>query len=131
MNVWHTINGEFKETRTFDVQGRLANCEMNGKERWTFTYNDDSRPLLVNDMTFDWHAGGVPKKAGRVEYAVDGNGWTARRGEILFELDGYGRLIGAKGPSIDMRMEYDYENRLISYGNGAVSWIFFLANCQF
>lgn len=33
MNMWRTINGDFHEKRTFDVQGRLASCEMNGKER--------------------------------------------------------------------------------------------------
>ncbi|KAK6741696.1 hypothetical protein RB195_009519 [Necator americanus] len=120
MNMWRTINGEFRETKTYDVQGRLANCEINGKERWSFTYNDDSRPLLVNDQTFDWHAGGVPKKAGRSEYILDGNGWTIKRGDISFELDGYGRLIGAQGPSIDMKMIYDYESRLIAYRNGAI-----------
>ncbi|KIH69035.1 hypothetical protein ANCDUO_00621, partial [Ancylostoma duodenale] len=37
MNMWRTINGEFAEKRTFDVQGRLANCEMNGKERYVLT----------------------------------------------------------------------------------------------
>ncbi|KAL6728566.1 hypothetical protein Aduo_010328 [Ancylostoma duodenale] len=127
MNMWRTINGEFAEKRTFDVQGRLASCEMNGKERWSFTYNDDSRPLLVNDMTFDWHAGGVPKKVGRAEYALDENGWTIKRGDVSFEMDGYGRLIGARGPSIDVKMDYDYQNRLISYKNGAISFSLYYA----
>ncbi|VDK53098.1 unnamed protein product, partial [Cylicostephanus goldi] len=127
MNTWQTVNGEFKETRTFDVQGRLATCEMNAKERWTFSYNDDSRPLLVNDMTFDWNSGGVPKKIGRLEYAVDGNGWTGKRGDISFEMDGYGRLIGARGPSIDMKFDYDFQNRLITYRNGAISYSLYYA----
>lgn len=125
--------------------------------RWLFTYNDDSRPLLVNDMTFDWHAGGVPKKAGRAEYALDGNGWTIKRGvscnefsadrermitlyfdsivenlgEISFEMDGYGRLIGARGPSVDVKIEYDYQNRLISYRNGVVSHLLSWLSARF
>ncbi|KAK5973287.1 hypothetical protein GCK32_003927 [Trichostrongylus colubriformis] len=115
------------ETRSFDAQGRLAAYEMNGKERWLFKYNNDSRMMLMNDVAYEWHAGGVPKKAGRVEYAVDSSGWTIKRGEVTFELDGYGRLIGARGPSIDMKFDYDYQNRLISITNGATLYSLFYA----
>ncbi|KAK6050288.1 hypothetical protein COOONC_12207 [Cooperia oncophora] len=127
VNAWRTIVGDFKETRSFDAQGRLAGHEMNGKERWLFKYNNDSRLMLMNDVACEWHAGGVPKKVGRVEYAVDGNGWTAKRGDVTFELDGYGRLIGARGPSIDMKFDYDYQNRLISIVNGATLYSLFYA----
>lgn len=48
--------------------------------RWLMKYNNDSRLSLMNDAAYEWHSGGVPKKAGRVEYAVDGNGWTIKRG---------------------------------------------------
>nr|CDJ95832.1 EGF and NHL repeat and YD repeat domain containing protein [Haemonchus contortus] len=124
-NAWRTIAGDFKETRSFDAQGRLAGHEMNGKERWLFKYNNDSRLMLMNDVTYEWHAGGVPKKAGRVEYVVDGNGWTIKRGDVSFEMDGYGRVVGARGPSIDMKFDYDYQNRLISITNGATLYSLF------
>ncbi|VDO28693.1 unnamed protein product [Haemonchus placei] len=124
-NAWRTITGDFKETRSFDAQGRLAGHEMNGKERWLFKYNNDSRLMLMNDVTYEWHAGGVPKKVGRVEYVVDGNGWTIKRGDVSFEMDGYGRLVGARGPSTDMKFDYDYQNRLISITNGATLYSLF------
>ncbi|KAJ1350012.1 hypothetical protein KIN20_005708 [Parelaphostrongylus tenuis] len=124
-NMWRTPAGDFKETRTFDVQGRLATCEMSGKERFLLKYNNDSRIVLMNDVSFEWHAGGVPKKAGRLEYAVDGNGWTTRRGEIGFEMDCHGRLVGVRGPAIDMKLEYDHQSRLISIRDGAISYSLF------
>ncbi|KAK6012837.1 hypothetical protein OSTOST_21985, partial [Ostertagia ostertagi] len=111
VSAWRTITGDFKETRSFDVQGRLASHEMNGKERWLFKYNNDSRVMLMNDVVCEWHAGGVPKKAG----------------DVTFEMDGYGRLIGARGPSIDMKFDYDYQNRLISISNGATLYSLFYA----
>uniref|UniRef100_A0A0K0D2X2 Tox-GHH domain-containing protein n=1 Tax=Angiostrongylus cantonensis TaxID=6313 RepID=A0A0K0D2X2_ANGCA len=124
-NIWRTPTDDFKEIRTFDVQGRLATCEITGKERFLFKYNNDSRIALMNDVSFEWHTGGVPKKAGRTEYAVDGNGWTIKRGDIGFEMDCYGRLVGARGPSIDMKLEYDHQSRLISIRNGAVFYSLF------
>lgn len=124
-NIWRTPTGDFKEIRTFDVQGRLATCEMTGKERFSFMYNYDSRIVLMNDISYEWHAGGVPKKAGRTEYGVDGNGWTIKRGEIGFELDCHGRLVRARGPSIDMKLEYDHQHRLISIQNGMMFYSLF------
>ncbi|KAK5973284.1 hypothetical protein GCK32_003924 [Trichostrongylus colubriformis] len=140
MSAWRTIAGDFRETRSLDAQGRLEAYEMNGKERWLFKYNNDSCMMLMNDVAYEWHAGGVPKKAGRVGYTVDSNGWTIKIGinhsylverlvsvdlssEVTFELDGCGRLILARGPSIDMKLDYDYHNPLIPITTGARDYL--------
>ncbi|WKX99660.1 hypothetical protein Q1695_014493 [Nippostrongylus brasiliensis] len=126
-STWRTLSGDLMESRSFDVQGRLAGYEINDKERWLLKYNNDSRLVLMNDALYEWHPGGVPKRAGRSEYAVDGNGWTTKRGDITFEMDGYGRLIGARGPAIDVALEYDHQNRLISIRKSATQYDLYYA----
>ncbi|KJH48710.1 hypothetical protein DICVIV_05166 [Dictyocaulus viviparus] len=125
LNTWQTISGKFKEVKTFDAQGRLATCDVSGKAKYVFKYNNDSRIILINDVSYEWHSGGVPKKVGQLEYGVDGNGWTIKRGDVYFELDGYGRLIGARGLSVDMKFDYDHLHRLISIQNGLMFYSLF------
>ncbi|VDK30950.1 unnamed protein product, partial [Gongylonema pulchrum] len=49
-----------------------------------------------------------------IDYAIDGNGWTARRGDTFFEYDVYGRVQRAyRAGVVDIAYGYDDQSRLI------------------
>lgn len=72
----------------------------------------DGFPVSVNDNDYEYHTGGVAKKANNQNYVVDGNGWVIRRGEISFEYDCEGRLLYVRTSTESRRFFYDNQGRL-------------------
>lgn len=72
------------EGKSRDALGRIVASSM-GDKRYLVTYDNDYRPTKMGDATVEWHAGGVVKRVGNLEYAHDGNGFIIKRGRRELE----------------------------------------------
>ncbi|VDK46754.1 unnamed protein product [Anisakis simplex] len=104
------------EKRTYNIDGQLTQLTMGEDEsrRWTLHYDLDGRLKAVNDRKLTLSAGGVPKSFDQLVYEVDGNGWTSRRGNALFEIDVMGRIRRVVEPGLmDIEYGYDEQSRVV------------------
>ncbi|VDO34155.1 unnamed protein product [Onchocerca flexuosa] len=113
---WLVI-GEKKPTekRTFNTDGQLVQYTIGEADdyRWTFHYDLDGRLKAINDAKILFSSGKL-KSIDQVEYTVNTNGWTRKRGDMYFEYDVYGRVRRTyQSGLMDIEYGYDDQSRVI------------------
>ncbi|KAM3723399.1 Teneurin-1 [Dirofilaria immitis] len=108
-----TIIGEKRpiEKRTFNMDGQLVQYIIGETDdrRWTLHYDLDGRLKAINDAKISFSDGKL-KNVDQVDYTVNTNGWTRRRGNTYFEYDAYGRMHRIYQSDM-MDIEYGYDDR--------------------
>nr|XP_032832844.1 teneurin-4-like [Petromyzon marinus] len=112
----------------YDADGQLQAVSVDGRSAWRYSYDLNGNLHLLNP-------GGSPRltalrydprdritRLGDTAYAVDADGFLARRGPELFEYDSRGLLAGARRPGAggwSVRYRYDALGRRVARLAGA------------
>uniref|UniRef100_A0AC35GBY9 EGF-like domain-containing protein n=1 Tax=Panagrolaimus sp. PS1159 TaxID=55785 RepID=A0AC35GBY9_9BILA len=115
------IEGQSKplETRGYAIDGGISEYSLGDADKhlWTILYDSSGKMNKINGKTVKFYAGGAAHHFGTLNYTVDSNGWTLRRGSYIFEYDSLGQLKRAtnvKEKGEDFVYEYDEEQRIVA-----------------
>ncbi|PAV59066.1 hypothetical protein WR25_10770 [Diploscapter pachys] len=122
--TWTTQSGDEVRKLEYGQNGFITKASISDKS-YQMSYSEDGYLNSVNDLSFEYHSGGVMKRAAE-NYTVDGNGWILKRGKALLSYDAYGQISWAKLHQNTWHFGYDNHHRLISINkDGATIFLFY------